>query len=146
MKKIKSIAALSLAVLMMAGMAGCGNTAGGNEGADAPAASGDAGTTAAGGDAGTEASSGEIKEFTAFFSVPGNEINSDNRIQQVIAEKIGAKCKETWLTGQTAEEAIGVMIAGGEYTDFIVGSSGSTTLIDAGALSLSTSIGTTILM
>ena len=26
------------------------------------------------------------------------------------------------------------MIAGGEYTDFIVGSSGSTTLIDAGAL------------
>ena len=134
MKKIKSIAALSLAVLMMAGMAGCGNTAGGNEGADAPAASGDAGTTAAGGDAGTEASSGEIKEFTAFFSVPGNEINSDNRIQQVIAEKIGAKCKETWLTGQTAEEAIGVMIAGGEYTDFIVGSSGSTTLIDAGAL------------
>lgn len=30
MKKIKSIAALSLAVLMMAGMAGCGNTAGGN--------------------------------------------------------------------------------------------------------------------
>ena len=27
MKKIKSIAALSLAVLMMAGMAGCGNTA-----------------------------------------------------------------------------------------------------------------------
>lgn len=134
MKKIKSIAALSLAVLMMAGMAGCGNTAGGNEGADAPAANGDAGTTAAGGDAGTEASSGEIKEFTAFFSVPGNEINSDNRIQQVIAEKIGAKCKETWLTGQTAEEAIGVMIAGGEYTDFIVGSSGSTTLIDAGAL------------
>ena len=85
MKKIKSIAALSLAVLMMAGMAGCGNTAGGNEGADAPAASGDAGT---------DASSGEIKEFTAFFSVPGNEINSDNRIQQVIAEKIGAKCKE----------------------------------------------------
>ncbi|MGN1105737.1 MAG: hypothetical protein ACI4RH_03735, partial [Huintestinicola sp.] len=142
MKKIKSIAALSLAFLMMAGLAGCGGTSEGNGGdAGTTAAGGNAGTTVAagndggnaGGDAGT-ASSGEIKEFTAFFAVPGNELNSDNRVQNAIAEKIGAKCKETWLTGQTAEEAIGVMIAGGEYTDFIVGSSGSTTLIEAGAL------------
>lgn len=122
MKKIKSITALSMAVLMIAGATGCSSTSQGGNNASTDSSSGAA------------SSSGEIKEFTAFFSVPGNEINSDNRIQQVIAEKIGAKCKETWLTGQTAEEAIGVMIAGGEYTDFIVGSSGSTTLIDAGAL------------
>lgn len=124
MKKIKSITALSMAVLMIAGATGCSSTSQGGNNASTDSSSGAASTS----------SSGEIKEFTAFFSVPGNEINSDNRIQQVIAEKIGAKCKETWLTGQTAEEAIGVMIAGGEYTDFIVGSSGSTTLIDAGAL------------
>lgn len=129
MKKIKSITALSMAVLMLAGATGCGSTT--QQGGTSDSNSG-AGTTAAASE--NDSSSGEIKEFTAFFSVPGNEINSDNRIQQVIAEKIGAKCKETWLTGQTAEEAIGVMIAGGEYTDFIVGSSGSTTLIDAGAL------------
>lgn len=122
MKKIKSITALSMAVLMIAGATGCSSTSQGGNNASTDSSSG------------ATSSSGEIKEFTAFFSVPGNEINSDNRIQQVIAEKIGAKCKETWLTGQTAEEAIGVMIAGGEYTDFIVGSSGSTTLIDAGAL------------
>ncbi len=130
MKKIKSIVALSLAFLMLAGMSGCAQTEAGGSGEAATttksAASGDSGSS----DGGTK----EIKEFTAFFAVPGNELNSNNRVQNVIAEKIGAKCKETWLTGQTAEEAIGVMIAGGEYTDFIVGSSGSTTLIDAGAL------------
>lgn len=31
-------------------------------------------------------SDGEIKEFTAFFAVPGSEINDDNEVQQIIAE------------------------------------------------------------
>lgn len=60
-----------------------------------------------------------IKEFTAFFDREGIELNADNKIKQVIAEKIGAKCKETWLTGQTAEEAVGMLIASGEYPDFM---------------------------
>ena len=42
--------------------------------------------------------------------------------------------KETWLTGQTAEEAVGTMIAGGEYPDFIDGSDGMQQLYEAGAL------------
>ena len=75
-----------------------------------------------------------IKEFTAFFAVPGSEINDDNEIQQIIAEKTGAKVKETWLTGQTAEEAVGTMIAGGEYPDFICGGNGMPQLYDADAL------------
>lgn len=79
-------------------------------------------------------SSGEIKEFTAFFAVPGSEINDDNEIQQKIAELTGVRVKETWLAGQTAEEAVGTMIAGGEYTDFIDGSDGMKQLYDAGAL------------
>ena len=77
---------------------------------------------------------GGVKEFTAFFAVPGTEINDDNEIQQKIAEITGAKCKETWLTGQTAEEAVGTMIAGGEYPDFIDGGDGMAQLYDAGAL------------
>lgn len=77
---------------------------------------------------------GGIKEFTAFFAVPGTEINDENEIQDKIAEITGAKCKETWLTGQTAEEAVGTMIAGGEYPDFIDGSDGMAQLYDAGAL------------
>lgn len=77
---------------------------------------------------------GGVKEFTAFFAVPGTEINDDNEIQEKIAEITGAKCKETWLTGQTAEEAIGTMIAGGEYPDFIDGSDGAAQLYEAGAL------------
>ena len=75
-----------------------------------------------------------VKEFTAFFAVPGSEINDDNEIQQIIAEKTGAKVKETWLTGQTAEEAVGTMIAGGEYPDFICGGNGTKQLYDADAL------------
>lgn len=75
-----------------------------------------------------------VKEFTAFFAVPGSEINDDNEIQKIIAEKTGVKVKETWLTGQTAEEAVGTIIAGGEYPDFIEGNSGQQQLYDAGAL------------
>ena len=30
---------------------------------------------------------GGTKEFTAFYAVPGAEINDDNEIQQIIAEK-----------------------------------------------------------
>lgn len=77
---------------------------------------------------------GGIKEFTAFFAVPGTEINDDNEIQEKIAEITGAKCKETWLTGQTAEEAVGTMIAGGEYPDFIDGGDAMEQLYEAGAL------------
>ncbi len=122
--KGKKVTALLLAGAMAASMlTGCGEgekqTAGNQEAGNQDTASGDKGK------------SGEIKEFTAFFGVPGSEINDDNEIQQIIAEKIGAKCKETWLTGQTAEEADGTLIAGGEYPDFI-GSSGR--LLDAGAL------------
>lgn len=72
-------------------------------------------------DTGAESSDGKVKEFTAFFAVPGSEINDDNEIQQKIAEITGAKCKETWLTGQTAQEAVGTLIAGGEYPDMIDG-------------------------
>ena len=85
-------------------------------------------------DTGAESSDGGVKEFTAFFAVPGSEINDDNEIQQKIAEITGAKCKETWLTGQTAEEAVGTLIAGGEYPDMIDGGDGMAQLYDAGAL------------
>jgi putative aldouronate transport system substrate-binding protein len=77
---------------------------------------------------------GGIKEFTYFIAVPGNEINDDNEIQQKIAEITGAKVKETWLTGQTSQEAVGTLIAGGEYPDFICGSEGTSQLYEAGAL------------
>ena len=61
-------------------------------------------------------------------------MNDDNEIQKIIEEKTGVRVKETWLTGQTADEAVGTMIAGGEYPDFIEGASGQMQLYDAGAL------------
>ena len=102
----KAIAAF-LAVLMMLSLTACG---GGGEEEDG------------------------VKEFTAFFAVPGAEINSDNEIQAKIAEITGAKCKLNWLTGQTASEAVGTLIAGSEYPDFIDGSDATLQLYDAGAL------------
>ena len=100
-------------------------------GSDGNLTSGD-GTTSAGTNSTTEEAG--IKEFTAFFGVAGSEINDDNEVQQLIAEKVGAKVKETWLTGQTADEAVGTMIAGGEYPDFIEGQTGTKQLYEAGAL------------
>ena len=121
MKRRKLISVLLAATMMAAMFAGCGSDA----------ASTDAKENADGADS-TEA--GGVKEFTAFFAVPGSEINDDNEIQQIIADKTGVKVKETWLTGQTAEEAVGMMITGGVLPDFICGGSGQSQLYDADVL------------
>lgn len=121
MKRRKLISVLLAATMMAAMFAGCGSDA----------ASTDTKENADGADS-TEA--GGVKEFTAFFAVPGSEINDDNEIQQIIADKTGVKVKETWLTGQTAEEAVGMMITGGELPDFICGGSGQSQLYDADVL------------
>lgn len=121
MKRRKLISVLLAATMMAAMFVGCGSDA----------ASTDAKENADGADS-TEA--GGVKEFTAFFAVPGSEINDDNEIQQIIADKTGVKVKETWLTGQTAEEAVGMMITGGELPDFICGGSGQSQLYDADVL------------
>ena len=126
MKLKKAIALLVTAAMTMSMMTGCGSSGESQTSADA-------GKQTQTQDASKE-DSGEIKEFTAFFATPGSEINDDNEVQQIIAERVGAKCKETWLTGQTDKEAIGTMIAGGEYPDFIEGGSATPQLIDAGAL------------
>ena len=76
----------------------------------------------------------DIKQFSMFLAVPGTEVPDNNRVMQKIAEKTGAWAKVSWLTGQTADERIGVMIAGGDYPDFIDGSTGTPALVEAGAL------------
>jgi putative aldouronate transport system substrate-binding protein len=136
MRKKKILSVLLATAMMSAMFTGCGgddaastNTNSGDN-TSADASSSNSGDSANSGSSG----SGEIKEFTAFFAVPGSEINDDNEIQQLIAEKTGVKVKETWLTGQTAQEAVGTLIAGGEYPDFIDGGDGCAQLYDAGAL------------
>lgn len=91
------------------------------------------GLAACGGSDDAESSDG-IKTFTMFTAMPGSEINDDNEIMNIIAEKTGAKLKETWLTGQTDAKAIGTIIAGGEYPDFINGGEAMMSLYDAGVL------------
>ncbi len=81
-----------------------------------------------------EYSDDEIVSFTMFSAMPGSEINDDNEIMDIIAHKVGAKVKETWLTGQTAAEAVGTIIASGDLPDFIDGGDGMMALYDEGAL------------
>lgn len=111
MKKRRVVSVLMATTMVMSLAAGCGSKSAG----------------------GSEAQEG-VKTFTGFFAVPGSEINDDNEIQQLIADKTGVKVKETWLTGQTAEEAVGTLIAGGEYPDFIDGGNATVQLYEAGAL------------
>ena len=73
-------------------------------------------------------------EFTMFSAMEGSELNPDNDIQNIIAEKTGVKVKETWLTGQTSEEAVGSIIASGKLPDFIDGGNGMTQLYAGGYL------------
>lgn len=133
----RRVAAIIVTLVMVIGMlSGCKSTDGNKEtgtngGTNTKGTTESASPTESNKD--TTEETKEIKEFTAFFAVEGSEINDDNEIQQIIADKIGAKCKETWLTGQTAEEAIGMLIAGGEYPDFVVGSTGQSQLLEAGA-------------
>lgn len=75
-----------------------------------------------------------IVDMTMFIAMPGSEINNGNEIQELIAQKTGVRVKETWLTGQTDAEAIGTIVAGGEYPDFINGGAAMQALYDAGAL------------
>ena len=129
MKKILTmLMAGALCVSMLAGCSNGGSTSETGSGGDSAA------STDSGSDSRDDGSSDEIREYTAFFAVPGTEINSDNEIQQKIAEITGAKVTETWLTGQSAAEAVGTLIAGGEYPDLIDGSDGTAQLYEAGAL------------
>lgn len=125
MKK-KVVSLLLASTMVMSALTGCG--------------SGETASTSSGNDgekkqesAQAETNNGEITEFSYFITMPGSEINNDNEIAQIIAEKTGVKVKETWLTGQTASEATGTLIASGEYPDFI-DSDDMSILVDAGAL------------
>lgn len=133
--KLKRVASTVMASAMAITMiTGCGSSnAGGNTAATNNAGSNDSAASAETTDS-SSTGNGDIREYTAFYAVPGDELNDDNEIQQKIAEITGARVKETWLTGQTASEAVGTLIAGGEYPDLIDGSDGTGLLYQAGAL------------
>ena len=132
--KAKKLGALAVAGAMSLTMlTGCGGSS--TSTTDTSSSTGDdsTATEAAADDTSKDdssASSGDVKEFDMFIAMPGTEINDDNEIQQIIADKTGVKVKETWLTGQTDAEAIGTIIAGGDYPDFINGGDAMKQLYD----------------
>lgn len=131
MKK-RVIAMLLTSTIAVSALAGCGNSDSGSS-TDQSSGSDSSSSDAAGSESETSNASGEVTDFTMFITMPGSEINSDNEIADMIAEKWGVRIKETWLTGQTAAEATGTLIASGEYPDF-VDTDDMTQLVDAEAL------------
>ena len=93
-----------------------------------------AGSTSVWAEEAKEYSEDEIIDFSMFIAMPGSEKNDGNEVKEIIAKKVGARVEETWLTGQTAAEAVGTIIASGEYPDFIDGGDAMMQLYDAGAL------------
>lgn len=75
-----------------------------------------------------------IIDMTMFIDFPGNELDYDNEVQEIIANLTGVRVKETYLVGQTSAEAINSIIAAGAYPDFIYSTDEMLTLYDAGAL------------
>ena len=126
MKKKKVLMGLTATVMASTlAFTGCGG--GGSNGSSGGASSG-SGSASSGG-------KGEIKEFSMFVAEPASvERTDDNEVKQLIAEKTGVKVKETFLTGQTAQEAVGTIIAGGDYPDIINGGDAMKQLYDAGVL------------
>lgn len=145
--KFKRITALLMTTILAASLlAGCGDK-GGSSGSTDSASTDTSSSDSAGSNAGSDTSEGgadtsdgkeysddEIIDFTFFGAMPQSEINDGNEVQEVIAKKTGVRVKETWLTGQTASEAVGTIIASGEYPDFIDGGDGCGQLYDADAL------------
>lgn len=134
MKK-KLITLLLASAMAISTLAGCGNQAdtGATSGSTTSNSGSGSQTSDDGGTSEAPQVSGGTTDFTMFITMPGSEINSDNEIAQMIADRWGVKIKETWLTGQTAAEATGTLIASGEYPDYI-DSDDMALLVDAGAL------------
>ena len=121
LKSIRKVGALGLAMTFaLASMGACGKKD-------------DDKTTAAGTSSNGSTEAPEKKEvvnWDMFIAMPGAEIDDGNEIQEIIAEKTGVKVKETWLTGQTAAEAVGTLIAGDDLPVFIDGGDGMAQLYD----------------
>ncbi|MDE6833631.1 MAG: sugar ABC transporter substrate-binding protein [Ruminococcus sp.] len=63
----------------------------------------------------------EIRVYTSCFGARGSELSRNNDIQQLIAEKTGAMCIETWLKEQEDMNTVFAdMMVSNKYPDFVV--------------------------
>lgn len=71
--------------------------------------------------------------FSFFQATAGRDVPASNRVLKKIAEKTGVTIKFEYLAGEVSQ-SIGVMIASGQYPDFIEASDGTPKMIEAKAL------------
>ncbi len=77
----------------------------------------------------------EIHTYTSYIAASGTSLADNNVAEECIAEKIGARCIETWQSeSKTVDDEIGEMIISGDYPDFLYGGQGQQKLLDANAL------------
>ncbi|MCQ2482960.1 MAG: sugar ABC transporter substrate-binding protein [Clostridia bacterium] len=131
MKK-KIISCVMATALTVSAFAACSGSEGGGDETTVEVTTRQAAQTDASGN--QSYSEDEVLEMRMFACMAGTEINDGNEIQELIAERTGVKVKETWLTGQTASEAIGSIIASGDLPDFIDGGDGCVQLYENGLL------------
>ncbi len=75
-----------------------------------------------------------VKTYTGFFAVSGDTISDTNHIQQMIAERTGAKCEEIWLNeGDNYEDIATRMINSQQYPDYIYAAQDHARFLEAGA-------------
>lgn len=85
--------------------------------------------------AGKTAEPQQIKDFDGLFAARLRDISDDNEIQQIIAEKTGARLKQSWIADQDdIDRTFSEMIVSGQYPDFMAPDATNTQkLLKAGA-------------
>ena len=76
----------------------------------------------------------DIVDMTMTAFVPNYEIDDNNEIREIIAEKTGVRLHEEWISYMTVDEGVGAMIASGQLPDFVDGGSESIELYHQGLL------------
>ena len=73
-------------------------------------------------------------EYSMFITLPTVQTSDNNDIKLEIANRTGVQIKETFLTGQTPQEALGAILASGNYPDLLYAGNELTDFYQMGAL------------
>ncbi|MBR5424915.1 MAG: sugar ABC transporter substrate-binding protein [Clostridiales bacterium] len=76
----------------------------------------------------------QIVDMTMMAFASNNELNDNNEIREIIAEKTGVRLHESWGKPLDASESVGAILASGQYPDLIDGGDACDMLYESGCL------------
>lgn len=130
--KLRKILTLFMAMIMMFSLVatGCSKSTEDEVGtSDVSTSSNESTTSSDGADTATK----EVKTITVFIGDPKQQPTKDNKIYKKIEEELGVKFEFEFLVGDL-DQKLGVMIAGGEYPDWLDSANSTEKSINAGIL------------